>query len=116
VKKLHTTLAAALVGAAVSFGAAAQSQHHGHGTATAAPAKAATAEMTEGEVRKIDKDGKRITLRHAPIKNLDMPSMTMVFVAADPSLLDRVKVGDKVRFTATNPGGKLTVTDIQPAQ
>jgi Cu/Ag efflux protein CusF len=40
----------------------------------------------------------------------------MVFVAADPASLDKVKVGDKVRFVAANPGGKLTVTEIQPAQ
>ncbi|MEO7105496.1 MAG: copper-binding protein [Rhodoferax sp.] len=35
--------------------------------------------MSEGEVRKIDKESKKITLRHGPLKNLDMPAMTMVF-------------------------------------
>ncbi len=84
-----------------------------------APAKAtasAKADKTEGEVRKIDKENKRITLKHGEIKNLDMPAMTMVFQAADPAMLDKVKVGDKVRFVAANPGGKLTVTEIQPIQ
>lgn len=118
-KTIHHILMAGIVSGLAAFGAA-QAQtdsHHGHGAPAAAkPAKADKAEMTEGEVRKVDKENKKITLKHAPIRNLDMPSMTMVFVAADPALLDKVKVGDKVRFTATNPGGKLTVTDIQPAQ
>ena len=77
---------------------------------------AAKADKTEGEVRKIDKENKRITLKHGEIKNLDMPAMTMVFQASDPAMLDKVKVGDKVRFVAANPGGKLTVTEIQPVQ
>lgn len=68
--------------------------------------------LSEGEVRKIDKDAGKITLRHGPIANLDMPAMTMVFRAQDPTLLDRVKVGDKVRFSAEKVGGQITVTMI----
>ena len=88
-----------------------------HGAAPAAKATAAAAaDKTEGEVRKIDKEGKRITIKHGEIRNLDMPAMTMVFQAADPVMVDKVKVGDKVRFVAANPGGKLTVTEIQPVR
>ncbi|PZP90843.1 MAG: hypothetical protein DI587_37365 [Variovorax paradoxus] len=72
--------------------------------------------MTEGEVRKIDKDNKKITLKHGPIKNLDMPSMTMVFNVNDAALLDKVQAGDKVRFKASGEGGKFTVTDLQAAK
>lgn len=119
-KTIQHLLMAGVIGGVAAFSAAhAQTDsHHGHGSApTAKTVKVADkTEMTEGEVRKIDKENKKITIKHAPIKNLDMPSMTMVFVTADPALLDKVKVGDKVRFTATNPGGKLTVTDIQAAQ
>lgn len=122
-KKLHLVLVGAL-SAAAALGTAAQAQtaagHDSHHAAPAAKAvkvaNVAKADLSEGEVRKIDKENKKITLKHGPIKNLDMPAMTMVFVAADPSLLDKVKVGDKVRFVAANPGGKLTVTEIQPAQ
>jgi len=71
--------------------------------------------MADGEVRRIDKSTDRITLRHGEIRNLDMPPMTMVFMVKDKSLLDRVKVGDKVRFSAIEVGGKYVVTDIQPA-
>lgn len=85
------------------------------GTA-AAEAKPATTDMTEAEVRKVDKDNKKITLKHAEIKNLDMPPMTMVFQVNDAAMLDKVRAGDKVRFKASNDGGKMTVTEIQPAK
>jgi len=72
------------------------------------------AEMTDGEVRKIDKEAKKITIKHGEIKNLDMPGMTMVFQVKDVALLDTVKVGDKVKFVAEKAGGAIVVTDIQP--
>ena len=78
---------------------------------TAAAAQAA--DMTEGEVRKIDKEGRKITLRHAEIKNLDMPAMTMAFQVKDPAMLDRVQTGDKVRFRVEKIGAAYTVTAIE---
>jgi Cu/Ag efflux protein CusF len=72
-------------------------------------------DMTEAEVRKVDKDAGKITLRHGPIRSLDMPPMTMVFQAADPALLANVKSGDKVRFAARHEGGAYIVTAIEPA-
>ena len=85
--------------------------------ALAAPLAAlAQAELTTGEVRKIDKDSGKITLKHAEIKNLDMPAMTMVFVAKDKAMLDKLQAGDKVKFKAVNEAGKFTVTEIQPAR
>ena len=76
----------------------------------------AGAEMTEGEVRKIDKDTKKITLKHGEIKNLGMPGMTMVFQVKDPAMLDTVKTGDKVRFNAEKAEGALVVTHIETAK
>lgn len=72
--------------------------------------------LTDGEVRKVDKDAKKITIRHGPIANLDMPAMTMVFRVQDPVMLDQVKAGDRVRFVADKVNGALTVTRIEPAQ
>ena len=74
-----------------------------------------TPAMADAEVRKIDADRGRITLKHGEIKHMDMPPMTMVFTVKDKSLLDKVKVGDKVRFMAVNEGGRMMVTEIQPA-
>ncbi len=73
----------------------------------------ARADLTDGEVRKIDKDAAKVTLRHGEIKSLDMPPMTMVFHVKERAVLDRLKAGDKVRFAAVHEGGKYTVTEIQ---
>ena len=93
-KKLHTIAAIALT--------AAFSVH--------------AAEMTDAEVRKVDKEAKKITLKHAEIKNLDMPGMTMVFQVADPALLDKFKAGDKVKFSAAKTGGAYVVTALEAAK
>jgi Cu/Ag efflux protein CusF len=72
--------------------------------------------LSDGEVRKIDKDAKKITIKHGPLANLEMPPMTMVFQVKDPAMLDQVKAGDKVKFQAEKVGGAFTVTKIEPAQ
>ncbi|MFM9928094.1 copper-binding protein [Variovorax sp. H27-G14] len=82
--------------------------------ATAAFAQAALPSV-EGEVRKVDTDAKKITLKHGDIPNLDMSGMTMVFRVKDPAFLARVKPGDKVQFTADKVDGALTVISIAPA-
>jgi len=74
---------------------------------------AMAADMTDGEVRKVDIDSAKLTLKHADIKSLDMPAMTMVFVVKDKAMLESVKVGDKVRFKAINDAGKFTITDLR---
>ena len=73
-------------------------------------------ELTNGEVRKIDKENRKITLKHGEIKNLEMPGMTMVFQVKDPALLDMLKAGDQVMFRAEKAGGALVVTEIQPVK
>lgn len=83
---------------------------------TTPAASAATAELADGEIRKVSKDTGKLTIKHGPIKSLDMPPMTMVFTAKDPAMLDKVAVGDKVRFAVVDEGGKMLVTDIQPAR
>lgn len=72
--------------------------------------------LSDGEVRKVDKDANKITLRHGPLANLDMPAMTMVFQVKDPAMLDQVKQGDKVKFQAEKVGGAFTITKIEPAK
>jgi Cu/Ag efflux protein CusF len=112
-KLVHIFAAAAL---AISVGANAQStpasgaEHSAHHAATAA------APQSDGEVRKIDTEQGKVTLRHGPLQNLDMPPMTMVFKAADPKLLEGLKEGDRVKFTAQKINGAFTVTAIQVAK
>ena len=76
----------------------------------------AAGDMTDGEIRKVDMDAKKITIKHNEIKNLDMPGMTMVFQVKDAAMLNKVKVGDKIRFKAEKSGGAIVVTEIQPAK
>lgn len=72
--------------------------------------------MASAEIRKIDLENKKITLKHGEIKNLDMPGMTMVFAVKDPAMLDKLKAGDKVNFTADSVGGSITVMSLEKAK
>ncbi|MPZ55279.1 MAG: RND transporter [Rhizobiales bacterium] len=77
----------------------------------------ALGQTADGQVTKIDAKQNKITLRHGPIKNLDMNEpMTMVFRVADPAMLKQVKVGDKVKFEADRVNGQITVTKMQKAK
>ncbi|HPT50435.1 MAG TPA: copper-binding protein [Accumulibacter sp.] len=72
--------------------------------------------LTDGDVRKVDRDAGKLTIKHGDIKNLGMPGMTMAFAVKDKKLLDKVKTGDKIRFVVVDEGGKWVITDIQPAR
>jgi Cu(I)/Ag(I) efflux system periplasmic protein CusF len=82
----------------------------------AAFAQAAPSEMTDGEIRKVDKSTQKLTIQHGEIKNLDMPGMTMLFQVNDPSMLERVKAGDKVKFKAEKVGSAIVVTELELAK
>jgi len=72
----------------------------------------ADGEMVKGEVVKVDKAAGKVTLKHGPIKKLDMDGMTMVFRVADPAMLDKMKAGDKIEFEADRVNGAITVTKV----
>ena len=109
-KFLHVVAAAVL---STAFGVCAQTAPASGAGRSAQTAGAEVVPMTDGEVRKVDKEQGKVTLRHGPIANLDMPGMTMVFKVADPKMLDTLKPGDKVKFAAANVNGALTVTALQ---
>ncbi|HMN65200.1 MAG TPA: copper-binding protein [Burkholderiaceae bacterium] len=114
-------VAAALAGAAAPIFA-----HHGvpsgHAVAQVAQATQGAqgaqpdAGLAQGEVRKIDRANRKLTIKHGEIRNLDMPPMTMVFQASDAKLLDGLKVGDKVTFRAAKVDGHYAVTEIEPSR
>ncbi len=79
-------------------------------------AKAATSEMYDGQVRRVNKETRRVTLAHGPLKGFDMPAMTMAFPVKDPALLANLKEGDKVRFALEMSGENLVVTRIEPVK
>lgn len=84
---------------AVSFASAAQSQNEtGRG---------------EGEVRRIDREQNKITLKHGPIAEMKMPAMTMVFRVKDPKLLEAVKEGQEIRFTVVRDAGAFWLESVE---
>jgi len=107
-----TTLLLAMTLVLPATAAIAEDAHHRPDTVVAQVSTA----LTDGEIRKVDKDAKKITIKHGPIRNLDMPAMTMVFQVKDPAMLGQVKAGDKVKFAAESVGGAITVTKIEAAQ
>lgn len=113
-----TTLAFAAALIFASAGHAADN-HAGHGQSHGSAHAAATgggqsgAEYVEGEVRRIDKAGSKLTIKHGPIRNLDMPPMTMDFAVRDPAMLEQLSRGARIRFTAEEIDGRLTVTGIE---
>jgi Cu/Ag efflux protein CusF len=79
-------------------------------------AQTAAPDMAEAEIRKVDRDARKVTLKHGPIKNLDMPPMTMVFQVRDVKMLDNLKAGDKVRFSADQQQGAYVVTAVEKVE
>lgn len=84
-----------------------------HGSMGQAGTMMQGSELSDGEVRKVDKSARKITIKHGPLANVDMPAMTMVFQVKDPAMLDKVKAGDKVKFQAEKIGGGYAVTKIE---
>jgi len=111
----HTTMFRAALAAMLMASPALADEKHHPGVQIAAAASEAAA-LSEGEIRRVDKEAKKLTIRHGPLANLDMPPMTMVFQVQDPAMLEQVKVGDKIRFQADKVGGAYTVTRIEPAK
>lgn len=113
---MRTTMSFALAALMAVTGAAWAAGEAQAGVKSQSQASGDAMAMTDGEVRKIDMDNKKITLKHGEIKNLQMPGMTMVFQVQDPAMLSSLKTGDKVRFMADKMNGALTVTHIEPAK
>lgn len=84
--------------------------------AGASASTAVVAKLTSGEVRKVDAEQGKLTIKHEPIENLDMPAMTMVFKAGKPELLKNIKQGDKIEFRAESVAGSFVVTEIKPVK
>ena len=110
-KKLTSIIIASML-----FTMSAASFAASHAAAPASAASATALPLADAEIRKIDIENKKVTLKHGEIKNLDMPGMTMVFQVKDAAMLEKVKAGDKVKFTADKVNGTFTVLSIEIAK
>lgn len=97
-----------LSGTTVSFAAA-----HAAAPTVLSTAAASNLPMVNAEVRKVDVENKKITLKHGEIKNLDMPGMSMVFQVKNVTMLENIKTGDKVMFTADKIDGAFVVMSME---
>ena len=88
----------------------------GSAIAVGDPAGVAKPDMVDGEVRKVDIDNQKLTVKHGEIKNLQMPGMTLVVQVKDPAMLSQVKVGDRIQFAAEKSGGAIVITRMQPTR
>lgn len=112
-KTLATALFAAMIFAAPMAYADESTHNHNHSDASAT---AGENEMSNGEVKKIDKEAGKITIKHGPLKNVGMSAMTMAFRVKDAAMLNQVKEGDKINFIVEKVNGNLTVTKIEAAK
>ena len=108
--RLVSLLALSLLAAALPAAA----DHHGGGDHQPAGGKQQAAdEFVHAEVKKIDKEAGKLTLKHEAIRKFDMAGMTMAFRVADPAMLDAVAVGDHVRFMPDKRNGQFVITRIE---
>jgi Cu(I)/Ag(I) efflux system protein CusF len=92
------------------------SHHPSSSSAAASASSPAATAMSDGEVKKVDKSAGKVTIKHGPLPNLDMPPMTMVFRVKEPSMLDQLKAGETIQFKAEKIDGNYTVTEVAPAK
>ena len=71
------------------------------------------ASMAQGEIRKVDKPARKLTIKHGTLPNLDMTARHMVYRVKDPAMLNQRKAGEKINFAAESFNGVLTVTNIE---
>jgi Cu(I)/Ag(I) efflux system periplasmic protein CusF len=106
-------IATLFLGAGLAYQASADDSHTRDAKNAAKPAAAASAALTEGEVRKIDKAAGKITIKHGAMPKFDMPPMTMAYRVKDKAMLDHLKPGDKIKFDADGVGGEFTVLRLE---
>ncbi len=95
---------------ALSLPAVAAEHEHQH----ASSAEATIADdYVNAEVRKIDADNGKLTLKHEALKQFNMPGMTMGFRVDDPAMLASLAVGDKVRFIPDKVNGQFFAKKIE---
>lgn len=119
---MQTRLSLASLSVFLVLGSGTALAQHNHGTggtmgAMPPPQNAASrSEMSDGEVRRVDKAKGTVLIKHGEIKSLNMSPMTMGFKLQDPKMADGLNPGDKIRFVAIQKGDDLIVTNLLKVQ
>lgn len=109
-------VSAGLALAAANASAQMEMRDHSEHTAMAAASQEDPNALSEGEIKKVDKDTGKLTIKHGPLINLGMPGMTMAFKVQAPAMLDQVKVGDQARFRVERVNGTFTITKLEASK
>jgi Cu(I)/Ag(I) efflux system protein CusF len=109
-------IAVLFLGAGLAFHAGADVRHEHLAQNEAKPTAAASAEWTAGEVRKVDVEAGKVTIKHGAMPKLDMPPMIMSYRVKDKGMLDHLKPGDKIKFDVERAGDKYTVTGLEKVE
>jgi Cu(I)/Ag(I) efflux system protein CusF len=104
---------AALASSLIGVMGVANAQEHSHHSQHGDMSNSSKAEWTLAEIRKIDHEQGRITLRHERIESLNMDSMTMVFRLAEGVSVEGFAEGAKVRFKVIKDSGRLAITELE---
>src|SRR3546814_19108535 len=68
----------------------------------------------DGEIRKVDADTGKVTMKHgAIVGDLEMLGMTRVVQVKDKSLLDKLKAGDRVDATIEKENGAFFIQAVE---
>lgn len=86
------------------------------GLISSTPVLAQTTPWISAEVRRIDAELGRLTLRHGEMPHLDMPPMTMVFSVLDRSWLQGLQAGHPVQVQIERREGSYVVTGLRTAR
>ncbi len=113
--KTSRTVAAALIAGSLAIQSGASFAQMGNMPMSKdAPKAAAKTASGTGTVVALNAAGKKVTLDHGPMPDIDWPAMKMEFAVAPSVDLTKVKTGEKVRFTLTGSGKTYTVQSISP--
>ena len=123
----HQTLFAAAILCVAALAPTAFAGHHegGHAGGSAAAGETGSAQASadkfnadkvNAEIRRIDLENGKVTLKHEALAQFDMAAMTMVFRVEDPALLKSFSVGDRVRFVPAKKNGQFVVVSMEKAQ
>ncbi|MBN9498932.1 MAG: copper-binding protein [Alphaproteobacteria bacterium] len=69
-------------------------------------------DRVEGEVWQTSEAEGKVTLRHGPLPNLDMPTMTMVLASMKPTMRKGIKVGEMVNHVTSSTKVVFYVLEI----
>lgn len=83
-------------------------------SAPPAGAQSRTVHTTSGVVIALDREHRKMTVDAAPVEALRLPALALSFIAANRAVLDKVRVGQRVKVDFVEQGKNFALTRITP--